>query len=111
MLPFASCWAKRILAVMTRERSRLSSRWWICAAAFVVQFLTAGLGNVAGVIFAMLLEEIKASRGRTGETKRLVNQYGIRSRKYSETVMVDRITYFDGWVHFKISIQVSNLQI
>lgn len=109
MLPFASCWAKRILAVMTRERSRLSSRWWICAAAFVVQFLTVGLGNVAGVMFAVLVEEIKASRGRTGETERLSESIWNQNPEMKGNCYYGQQNYFDGWVHFKVSIQVSNL--
>ena len=40
--------------------------WAVCLGVFVVNFLTVGQQNSAGVVFDALMDEYKTPRGRTG---------------------------------------------
>lgn len=41
--------------------------WVVCLGAFVVNFLTVGQQNSAGVVHSILVDEYKSNRGDTGK--------------------------------------------
>ena len=41
--------------------------WVVCFGAFVVNFLTIGQQNSAGVVYSALMNEYSTQRGETGE--------------------------------------------
>lgn len=46
-------------------------RWVVCLGVFVVNFLTVGQQNSAGVVYDALMEEYSTPRGETGSPKLL----------------------------------------
>lgn len=41
--------------------------WVVCMGAFVVNFLTVGQQNSAGVVYSILVDEYKSNRGDAGK--------------------------------------------
>ena len=56
--------------------------WVVCLGVCVVNFLTVGQQNSAGVVYAALMEEYSTSRGETGKTEHIFRVY-IASSKHS----------------------------